>query len=240
MPRRNDVFFFTFIDLLLQVIFVGLLLFAAPLQQRWKEYRELKAAQAERKELITTVEDAARLTELLRRNGVSNIVDLSDKFARMVSADQCIPAKDCAADHEFLVAFGGKETVRKKLAQLEEAYGPPPCERELDAGGRPVLDGTGMLVPTSIATIRVFDDTLEFEEDQPSAALLNVLDNLGLEYAQVRKLSMKSFLELFGGSRAEGPGRCRHFVRIRAITDLRSPVDKVRGVFPQKGRTLAR
>jgi hypothetical protein len=240
MRQRNDVFFFTFIDLLLQVIFVGLLLFAAPLRHQWKEYRELKATRAVCQELMKAVKDPAQIADLLRRSGVSNIVELSDKLTRMVPADQCIPPKQWKADHEFLVAYGGKESVQKKLAQLEEAYGPPPCERELDATGRPVLDRSGGLIPVSIATLRVTDDGVEFEEGQPSAALSNVLNDLGLEYTQVRKLSLESFRRHFGGRRLEGPGRCRHFVMIRALTDLRAPVDAVRSAFPQKGRILAR
>lgn len=238
MRRKNDVFFFTLIDLFVQALFFGVLVFVVSKHRSLEQERSTQASARRAADELDT------LKAKLAAAGISNLAELDDQLSRMVPVDKCVPLEEAKGEREFIATQGGIERVKElaalvekaggpesledKLRQFEKAYGAPPCEKRVDKSGR--------IVPISIATLRIMDDAIEFEEAVPSEALEALLSRLGASYAEVRRGSVKDFEQRFPGMRVTGPDKCRHFVKLRICTELLRPVDAVHAVFRPAGR----
>lgn len=167
MKQNDDVFFFTLIDFLVQVLFFGLFLFVALQTIRDKAEEKQNADSAN----IKRMEDWA---------GVSNLTQLSDLLTKLA------PPSELHSLGEIARAAGGKEALAKKIEKLrkiEEGVDKPSCL--VTSEGHTAI----------LATVIADDNTLRFEA--PTPELNTVLSTLGTNFNAIRELPLATFAEIF-------------------------------------------
>jgi len=208
MKRSNDVFFFTQIDLLLQILFFGLVLF---------------------------VVGQTAVHAVLKQAGVSNLTELSDKLTKLVPADSDLETfvrenggrKYIRDAVEAVRKVGGPEKVGKLQGDLDaadarvktlegERWGAPSCVAMVN--GRP---------PT-VARVVVRDESITLESPRPE--FLNLLSKHGLKLEDVQTLQPEAFRATFARVVASDPG-CRYFQSSEAKTKYLAPMRAVWSAF---------
>ena len=217
MKRADDVYFFTLIDFLLQVLFFGLVLYAY---------------QATRVKHITETGAQARdrLDQVVRQAGVADVAELSNELTHLV------PAGDLRALRSLFDSLGGVAGVRRMRTVADSAggrdslgaivhryrtgqdgYGKPPCNRGADGRG-----------PANVAIAVGMDSVIVFEAQ--TAALDSLLLLVGRPYASVRRLRFAEFRRVFGrlpNLRSE----CDYWLGFRERTNLGEAQRTARGAF---------
>jgi len=227
MRRNDDVFFFTLIDFLLQVLFFGLLLFVVwQVQQHEKKATALAEVEATQKLLVGT--------------GLSSITELTDYLTKMVPLDQLRGTSD------FIARNGGPGVVKGAMAAASAAGGIDKVStlagqvkmlssrvNELEGGwGKasclPNVVVNGRLQPKSIARVVVEDAHVTIEE--PTPEMLELLRRHGLNFDDVQKLSLASFRQTFAPVVVKQP-ECRYFMSAVTRTQYLEPMRAVWSAF---------
>jgi hypothetical protein len=196
MKRDDAVFFFTFIDLLVQIVFFGLLLYALSEAAASKQARELRA--------VTGTSDLTELTDELTRLVPPNEAKL------LIETLRTLPAADAIKRAMDIVQeFGGPAKLREaleKLRRAEEGSGKPPCLFDMVNGKR---------VPRHIATVVASDAEIRFESVTDD--LSEVLRIVGRSVDSVQRLSLEDFKTTFRPVTNRKP-ECRYWLRFIETT----------------------
>lgn len=217
--RSDSVFLLTLVDFLLQIIFVGLFTYAvitatnmkrqAPISavekalNGWddEQIQKLLATLNEAPDVGKALKDQRAVEEFLGKQGVSNLVELSDKLSRMVSVDQVADIKQL---QKMASDAGGLENAQKVISMYLHGVGKPHC-----------LYASDKKNALALATVTAFDNEIVF--DAPTAQLAHVLEQLGEEYGTISSLSLNEFSRKFSKVAALNT-KCTHSLRFREKT----------------------
>ncbi|WP_348700163.1 hypothetical protein [Duganella fentianensis] len=239
MKKNNDVYFITLIDLLVQVVFLGLLLYVV--------------AEADQEGPATTVEvDRNTVERLLAASGVSNLTELTDELSKLApvkelkgmadfiqkaggpdaakqivevvkqagGAKQLGPYLQDARDaKEMIDKAGGKEKVAAIIKKAEEGSGKPPCL---------FTEENGKKIVKPLASIDADNAELVFEATTPE--LEKVLTQMNTSYAAIRKLTFAEFSSAFAPLTRIKP-ECRYTLRFIERTNFVHARDAASKVF---------
>lgn len=252
MKRQDTVFLLTLIDFLFQVIFFGLFVYAIyaakqdpNLKQALDSLREkydlgssdeLRKAVEQLPNSLETLQkisaNSGKVEKELSRQGVSNIVDLSDELSKLAPVRDLIPlqraieklgGKQELIEMTQLVESAGGHRQAKDLLKkyIKEGVGKPYCDPIVDASGK-VVGGR------PIATIMAYDNKLVFQGE--TSQLTKVLAALGLRFQQVEILTPTQFKTAFKSIPTKFP-ECVHMIAFREATRLVDARDAVRPYF---------
>lgn len=219
MRRSETVFFFTLVDFLLQICFFGLFIFVT----YHSVQAGLKHVEDKRRKGITHAVDM-----LQQHFGISNLVELTDYLTKLVPANQLkgwaefysgIGSADARQIVDFVRQNGGIGEVEKKLRQLEEGSGKPPCIYDVRDGKK---------VRRILASALADDTSIRFLRS--TADLEAVLALLGANYSEVERLALRDFRQRFEALRRIKP-ECRYSLLFFEATPLRAPRDAARHAF---------
>jgi hypothetical protein len=213
--NKDDVYFFTIIDFLIQVIFFGVFVFVA-------YQTSLKAKEGQSKVETNTVLSAA---------GVSSLTEITDFFSTMgpISDFKGIAeffspsekAKSLQDLKEALRQAGStaslKDMVEKQVRK--EGQGLPPCLSDVQ-GGRTVV--------RSLASLVSYDTHIEFKETTPDLQVL--LNRIDLEYSAIRVLPFEAFRKAFSRVIKHQPD-CRYTVNVLERTRFVDGRDAISTAF---------
>jgi hypothetical protein len=215
VKTSNDVFFFTLVDFLAQVLFLGLVLFAIHTAAQRRKDAEIPHGKEQLRKLL----DAA---------GVSNLGEVTDLVTRMAPIQQQAGSADfirqaggiekLRREHELVFSVGGIELLKRNLEKLkkyDDAYGMRPC----------MIAENGK--PQPVATLELHDDFVEFRELTPE--LRRLLRKLKLSYAEIQHLELADFRTQFQKLSIAYPG-CWQYVSIVQATQLIEPAESVQAV----------
>ena len=218
--RSDSVYLLTLVDFLLQIIFVGLFAWAIvsavsnkkettttaleAALKGWDEeqIRRLMAALKASPDVGKALKDQKDLQDFLGKQGVSNLVELTDKLSKMVPADQVAGIKDI---QKLVVDAGGVQNARNAVSAYVHGVGKPHC-----------LYASDRKTALPLATVTAFDDEIVF--DAPTEELNKVLGQMGETYGSISRLSLPEFSRKFSKVAALYPS-CVHSLRFREKTE---------------------
>jgi hypothetical protein len=232
MKRNNDVYFITLIDLLIQIVFLGLLLYVVA-----------KAGESEKEAQHKS--DSESVARLLKATGVSNLTELTDELSKLApiqelkgtadfiaraggvnaagellkTAQQSGGAAKLEAARVLVDRAGGIDKAAAIIKKFEEGSGKPPCLFTAEKANKS---------PKVLATISADDTDISFEGT--NAELENVLALLGKSYGAVQKLSFQAFASTFSALPRLKP-ECRYTLRLIERTELVHARDAARFAF---------
>ena len=219
MKRSDDVFFFTLIDFLLQVVFFGLVLFT--IGQSLHDDTEKKQQS-----------ETAKVDKALQAAGVSNLTELTDELTSLAPLKTLRGMADFVnrnggieklnASSEAVNKAGGADALRiqlDKLKKFEEGTGKPPCLYDLVDGRRNVK---------TLATVIATDTMISFETKTPE--LEKMLQLVGRSYEAVKNLPLIDFRNAFSELVQKQPD-CRYTLRFIEKTRLVDARDAARFSF---------
>jgi len=226
MRRSDDVFFFTLIDFLLQVLFFGLLLFVVGQQLKSDDDRN-RVTEVKQRDL------------LLKAAGVSSITELTDWLTKMA------PLDGLRGTNDFIARSGGQKAVEAAVAAASAAGGVGKVAQlqgqvdamsdriaKLEGWGKvsciPNVTVNGVVRPKSIATVVVTDELVTLQN--PTPELHQLLSKHGLRFETVQTLSPLSFRSTFTPVVAKQP-ECRYFLDLGARPRLLAPMQDVWSAF---------
>jgi hypothetical protein len=221
LKRSDNVFLLTLVDFLIQIIFFGLLVFVY-----FAETEQRNRADYSPKQVKTAI-DAA---------GVSNIVELNDELSKLAPVrlkglnerlGTTRQDADLANAAQAIAKLGGIAKLPDalaRLAKLEQGSDKPPCLYE--------LSGTKKQAKTLASAIGGAS-TITFQSETPELARL--LQSRGLDYAQVRSLTLPQFRRLFSRVITAEPS-CRYTLEFRETTRLVDARDTAGQIFYLKVR----
>lgn len=217
LRRSNDVFLLTLVDFLVQVIFFALFIFVVYQTM----VKDPKAKQY----------DPSQVDQAIKLAGVSDLKELTDELTKLapvslkgfnskLGPDQQKGDVQQAAD--AIQKVGGAKALSEKLARLEKlerGQGKPSCIYETFNGERrPKLMATAV---GSASSITFVDRTPEFDA---------LLASLGLDFEQVKNLSLPAFRRTFGPVVIKQPD-CRYTIVLRETTNLVNARDAAQQIF---------
>lgn len=228
MRRNDEVFFFVLIDFLLQVVFFGLLLFviwhAAESKQNEDRERQAEAGRAAFKAsgVSSIAELMDWLTKLVPLDELRGTKDFIDRNGGQEKVQRAVDAVNAAGGPENVTGLAGEnEAQRRRINQLEkERWGRVPCLDKVHVNGR--------LQPRTIATAIVYDDAIELQNLKPEMEKL--LQENGLDFANVKRLSLADFRKTFGPVAAKQV-ECSYFVAVHRQTGLYAPMQTLWSAF---------
>lgn len=215
MRRGEAVYFFTLIDFLLTTVFFGIVLFSV-------------AQSSTAQHTLARASDAKSISDLKRVSGVSDIAQLTDELTRLV------PLRNARDAVSIVKQLGGAQNARR-LAHLQEQAGGSDSllakmQRLVEGAGRPYclfnISQTGRKYPIPIGRIVATDSGMSFSDS--SAALEQVLTELGVSFEDVRFLRFDQFRSVFGPLRAKS---CAYTVRVVERTNYKFARAALYGVF---------
>ncbi len=207
--RKEDVFFFTLIDFLVQILCFALFVYVAA---------QVIADERAR-------ENQAEIDKLLSTAGVSSIAELTDELTKLV------PLKEAVPKVKLVDAYGGARSVGGALEAASAAAaaasrapswtgtGPPPCQWTTVAGH---------LVPVRIGHATVEDESITIDDVSPQ--LLRELAQAGLSIEQVRRTSPDAFGAVFKPLLSHHAD-CHVFLNLTNKTDKLHVMNAFRFVF---------
>lgn len=239
MKRNNDIYFITLIDLLVQILFLGLLLYVvAKAGSENEQRRQDKESEA--------------VQRLLKASGVSNITELTDELTKLAplkelkgtadfiaraggvsSANKMLDAtkqaggvdqlqtvvQDAKAMHGLVERVGGIDKIDAIVKKYEEGSGKPPCLFDLANGKKSVR---------LLGTVVADDSSITFEGK--NSDLEAVLAALGTSYPAVQHLTFSEFSSIFANLTKIKP-ECRYTLHMVERTDLVHARDAARFAF---------
>ena len=218
--RSDSVYLLTLVDFLLQIIFVGLFAWAivSALNTKkaatttvlenalkgWDEeqIRRLMAALKASPDVGKALKDQQELEKFLGKQGVSNLVELTDKLSKMVPVDQVAGIKDI---QKLIADAGGVQNARNAVSAYVHGVGKPHC-----------LYASDRKTALPLATVTAFDDEIVF--DAPTEELNKVLSQMGESFGTISRLSLPEFSRKFSKVAALYP-TCVHSLRYREKTE---------------------
>jgi len=239
MKRNNDIYFITLIDLLVQMLFLGLLLYVVAKAGSEKEQRRQE-------------KESEAVQRLLKASGVSNITELTDELTKLAplnelkgtadfitraggvtAANKMLDAtkqaggvnqlrtalQDAKAMHGLVERVGGIDKIDAIVKKYEEGSGKPPCLFDLTNGKKSVR---------SLATVVADDSAITFDGTNPD--LEAVLAALGTSYSAVQHLTFSEFSAIFSKLTKIKP-ECRYTLHMVERTDLVHARDAARFAF---------
>lgn len=228
MKRNNDVYFITLIDLLVQILFLGLLLFVIAKAGQEKEQADQQSTRQ-------------AMERLLNAAGVSNIAELTDELTKLA------PITELKGTAEFISRAGGADAANKLIDSVKQMGGVEQFQasmrdsslmRELvnRAGGIEKLDSIVKKIEAgrdkppclfsmdgekkssrALATVIATDEMISFERSNPD--LEAVLSMLGKSYSEVQSLPFSEFSSVFSALPRMKP-ECRYSLRLVERTNL--------------------
>lgn len=219
MKRGDDVFLFTLIDFLIQILFFGLAF-----------YTIVTFINAQRDPKATSDKiDHTKVVQVTNWTGFSSIPKLAEflnpiqkpagfsEWAKFMSGHDL---KDVELKLRFIDDHGGMA----KIGQDIRAVGLPSCLE-----GDKATNGT-----TAVATFRLTDNRIDLLSETPN--FHKVLSEINLSRAAVQSLTLMQFRELFGPLKAKHR-QCRYFVSTdETQTLLHAPRDAVNSAFRIRSR----
>lgn len=227
MKRGDDVFLFTLVDFLLQILFFGLLLYVL--------------SRASAPQTISKVEGRAR-AELLDKAKVSNLVELTDLLTKMGPLEQ-LPGtaeffrkngslKEVKASLDTMQKLGGTEKINSLQANIKaKEHEIEGLKTEMKAWGTPsclYVMVAGKVKPRSIAKVMIFDDRIELAA--PTEEMLSLLSSLKIDFGAVKILSHSTFRTTFAPVVAQ-KSSCRYFLDVTVKPKLYSSMQVVWSAF---------
>ncbi len=217
LRRSNDVFLLTLVDFLVQVIFFALVIFVVyqsmikdPKAKRYDPAQVAKAIE------LAGVSDLKELTDELTKLAPVNLKGFNSKLGPDLQQGDVQQAADA------LQKVGGARALSDKLARLEKlerGQGKPSCIYETVNGERkPKLIARAV---GSASMITFVDRTPEFDA---------LLGSLGLNFSQVRTLSLPAFRRTLGPIVTKQPN-CRYTIVLRETTNLVNARDAAQQIF---------
>lgn len=242
MRRSNEVYFITLIDLLVQVIFLGLVLYVLTKANQEIEDRNRQS-------------DQEKIEALVKANGVSNLTELTDELTKLAPIKELKGTADfiskaggmeearkiaqLAADagganqlvlqisdakrvNEVVAAAGGSESIVAKLEKLrkfEEGSGKPPCLYTVSGDKK---------TSKTLATVVADDTAIAFQGSNPD--LEAVLALLKKPYVSVERLSLQEFSAAFAPLLQAKP-ECRYTLQFIEKTNYVHARDAARFTF---------
>lgn len=197
--QTDDVFYMIIIDLILQVCFFGVL-FAVV-------YGAIQKAKAD----PFSEADRKVLQDIMKRNGISNITELTDYLTKLG------PLKDLIGTKEFIDRHGGTEQIDKKLSELNRLKGKPVC---------PVDATSGWPHAGKLARVRGTDDRITVLGASPQ--FHEVLRRIGRTYDSVKELRPKEFSTVFSSLKSS---ECLYSLDLEEATDLVHTRDALSNIF---------
>ena len=255
MKRQDTVFLLTLIDFLFQVIFFGLFLYAIyaakqdpSFKKAFDTLKEKYASQSGEevqnliKKLPLSVESLESLDMIsnnkkaidneLRRQGVSNIVELTDELSKLAPVRE-LKSVQLAVDtiggkqellelSQLIESSGGNKQAKDALqAYIKEGVGKPHCD--------PITDSKGKVTGAyPLASVTASDNKLVFNGNNQK--LQTVLLALGLQYKQIESLTPENFKSIFKSVPSKFP-HCVHMIAFKEETRLVDARDAVRPYF---------
>ena len=216
----NEVFLFTFIDLLVQLCFFSLFTFVT--------YQAIES----RNRSLDSEAQRNREAKVFKAAGVSNLTELTDYLSRLAPPQSLIGFSEFhrrggkleklqGMEYE-LEKEGGINSVKEKLAKLrkiEEGFGKPPCLSEIRNGKR---------VELPVATVVGTDSTIRFTGK--TAEMDQVLAMLGQNYSMVQSMSFAEFARAFEPLKRRKPD-CLYMLDFVEQTRFVDARDAARGIF---------
>lgn len=217
LRRSNDVFLLTLVDFLVQVIFFALFIFVVYQAM----IRDPKAKKP----------DQVAVAQAIELAGVSDLTELTDELSKLapvglkgfnskLGPDPQIGDIQRTAD--AIQKAGGAKLLPEKLARLEKlerGQGKPSCLYETIGGERkPKLMAKAVGTASSITFV---ERTPEFDK---------LLASLGLNFGQVRSLSLSAFQRTLGPIVTKHPD-CRYTIMLRETTNLVNARDAAQQIF---------
>ena len=206
MKRTDSVFFFVLVDFFLQVVFLGLVLYAGSLAIRGAG------------DDVSDAERLAALDRMRERTGISDLDSLTDRLTRLVPAESASGRRVFERlDTLFAVSDsqGGPSALRNRLrdlTELERRVGVVPCVSEVANGRvRATVIGEGVLTDAYFAL------------DSTTPRLAAVLDSAHITAASAQRVPLDQLPEVFGRIRALHPS-CFYRLRVDIKTAYRDPV----------------
>jgi hypothetical protein len=220
-PRSDSIFLLTLVDFLIQVIFFGLFIFVVyqtMLQRDRKRY------------------DPAAVNRAVETAGVSDLTELIDELSKLAPVrlkgfnatlgDEASEAQVRRAAEAIKEAGGasGVSDAMQRLEKLERGSGLPACIDETIGGARHAV---------TLASATGTGNSIVF--DAPTKQLTTLLDEVGLDFASVRSLSLRDFPRVFRRILTKHP-KCRYTIVFRETTRMVNARDAAGQIFYLKLR----
>lgn len=201
MKRGNDVFLLTLVDLLLQLLFLGLLVSAVSAAERDKPPKQ--------KPLRPVT--VARLDSISIAQGFANVDALTDELTRLA------PIRELHRLAGIAGLVGGVDSMATLVDKARHGSGPPPCISR--------LVGTKE-EPVPVARVTAWDDSVRVESIGDS--LSRLLRERGGAAVPSRALMLKEFRGRFEVLVRRD---CRYRVALVERTDYKRARDTVNIIF---------
>lgn len=201
MKRGDDVFLLTLIDLLLQLLFVGLLVSAADAALREKPAEQI----------VLAPETVARLDSIAKAQGFANVDSLTDELTRLA------PVRELRRLAGISSSAGGVDSLKSLVEKAQRGSGLPPCiYRIVGTKQEPVL----------VARVTAWDDSVRIESIGDS--LSRLLREKGRGSVPNHSMMLKEFRRSF---EVLVRSDCRYRVALDERTDYKRARDTVAIVF---------
>lgn len=215
MNGKDDVFFFTLIDFLIQICFFGIFVACATLliSERSKEKEAKVRAEVERLRKVTGVSSITQITDITVRLGPLDELKGFSEFWSWFDEPHKWKNTQTALERA-----GGPAALLErldKLTKLEEGSGKPPCLARTEGEKR---------IPIPLATVIASDTTIEFENKNTNLEAVFTL--LGRDFTATRRLSLEQFKQAFTPLRQKKPD-CMYtlnFIEHTRFVDARDAV----------------
>jgi hypothetical protein len=208
MRQSEHVLYITLIDLLLQLLFLGMVVSVIYAIAQREEADRLDSKQA--RDTIERMESIKRLT------GISDLTVLTDELTRLGPLRAATRRAQLGKEMEKDVAeAGGPEIARKILAEqnVKRGQGKPSC---LDQGAK-------------LATFHAYPDRIELRPPL-TAEMSRLLSRMGLLASQVAQLSLSDFRSTFELVKRLEPD-CRYNIELVEHSFDTRPRDSARSAF---------
>ena len=218
MKRSDEVFFFTLVDFLLQVVFFGLVVFVA-----------IQISEAKRK--ADAKHEQKAVEQVLTWTGFSTLTELSDFLSRLAPPTDFKGWADFMARHpeqdprsfesmlDGINRAGGWKTVQEAIEANKKALGLPPC---------PSTEQGDSLAPVPVAVLMLSDQGIVLASG--GGEMRRLLQQLGMPGRE--RWSLSDFHSSVDTLRTLYP-ECRYFVDLE-YEDAnvgRRPLKVVGGAF---------
>ena len=216
--HNEDVFFFTLIDFLIQILFFGLVIYVA------------SASASLLSKSTTTQIDLKSVAIVNRWTSTSSIPELAKllkdhpnpptPFSDWIPLISTRKLDDVIIKLAYVEARGGISKIDGQLAKAARALGKPSCVTGDEDRGK----------ATFIADFILSDDRIEII-GAPAPQFMAILEeDLKVKLEEIRSLPLEKFRELFSPV-IINHSDCRYYVKIKETTKLRAPRESVQSVF---------
>jgi len=218
MKRNDDVFFFTLIDFLLQVLFFGLLFFTLVTQPDNPPVSAGASDKIDHDKVMTVTAwtgflSIPFLADFLKPLPIDITKEQFKDWAPFISNHHY---KDVKLKFDYVEDRGGIEVID---AAFKKAFGKPSC----------LLEDQKNKSPTRIAKFRLTDDKIDLINFKPEFQTL--LTELNIKVSDVASLTLADFRNRFGGVRIKHPDCIYYVLYDEKGTLLKAPYHALNSAF---------